>query len=147
MVPTRELAKQIASVFQEIGKHTKVKTLGLIGGVEQESQIKSLQKRVDVLVTTPGRMFDLISQGHILLDKIHTLILDEADLMLDLGFHKDIEDVLKFLPKKRQTLFFTATLPDSIQKRLKNWLIKLLKMHFAFSFLRKIQLPEKLTIL
>ena len=116
MVPTRELAKQIASVFQEIGKHTKVKTLGLIGGVEQESQIKSLQKRVDVLVTTPGRMFDLISQGHILLDKIHTLILDEADLMLDLGFHKDIEDVLKFLPKKRQTLFFTATIDKKIKK-------------------------------
>lgn len=116
MVPTRELAKQIAYVFQEIGKNTKVKTLGLIGGVEQETQIKSLQKRIDVLVTTPGRMFDLISQGYIHLDKIHTLILDEADLMLDLGFHKDIEDVLKLLPKKRQTLFFTATIDKKIKK-------------------------------
>lgn len=116
MVPTRELAKQISSVFQEIGKETKVKTLGLIGGVEQESQIKSLQKKVDVLVTTPGRMFDLISQGHIQLNKIHTLVLDEADLMLDLGFHKDIQDVLKFLPQKRQTLFFTATIDKKIKK-------------------------------
>jgi ATP-dependent RNA helicase RhlE len=116
MVPTRELAKQIASVFHEIGKNSKVKTLGLIGGVEQDSQIKSLQNSVDVLVTTPGRMFDLISQGYIQLDKIQTLVLDEADLMLDLGFHKDIEDVLKFLPKKRQTLFFTATIDKKIKK-------------------------------
>lgn len=116
MVPTRELAKQIASVFHEIGKNSKVKTLGLIGGVEQESQIKSLQNSVDVLVTTPGRMFDLISQGYIQLDKIQTLVLDEADLMLDLGFHKDIEDILKFLPKKRQTLFFTATIDKKIKK-------------------------------
>jgi ATP-dependent RNA helicase RhlE len=116
MVPTRELAKQIASVFSEIGKNTSVKTLGLIGGVDQESQIKSLQNKVDVLVTTPGRMFDLISQGYIQLEKIQTLILDEADLMLDLGFHKDIEDVLKFMPKKRQTLFFTATIDKKIKK-------------------------------
>jgi ATP-dependent RNA helicase RhlE len=116
MVPTRELAKQIASVFNEIGKTTSVKTLGLIGGVDQESQIKSLQNKVDVLVTTPGRMFDLISQGYIHLEKIHTLILDEADLMLDLGFHKDIEDILKILPKKRQTLFFTATIDKKIKK-------------------------------
>lgn len=116
MVPTRELAKQIASVFSEIGKNTSVKTLGLIGGVDQESQIKSLQNKVDVLVTTPGRMFDLIYQGYIQLEKIQTLILDEADLMLDLGFHKDIEDVLKFMPKKRQTLFFTATIDKKIKK-------------------------------
>jgi ATP-dependent RNA helicase RhlE len=116
MVPTRELAKQIASVYSEIGKNTSVKTLGLIGGVDQESQIKSLQNKVDVLVTTPGRMFDLISQGYIQLEKIQTLILDEADLMLDLGFHKDIEDVLKFMPKKRQTLFFTATIDKKIKK-------------------------------
>jgi ATP-dependent RNA helicase RhlE len=116
MVPTRELAKQIATVFSEIGKNTSVKTLGLIGGVDQDSQIKSLQNKVDVLVATPGRMFDLISQGYIQLEKIQTLILDEADLMLDLGFYKDIEDVMKLMPKKRQTLFFTATIDKKIKK-------------------------------
>jgi ATP-dependent RNA helicase RhlE len=116
MVPTRELAKQIASVFNEIGKNSKVKTLGLIGGVEQESQIKSLQNNVDVLVSTPGRMFDLISQGFIKLDKIQVLVLDEADLMLDLGFHKDIKDIMRHIPSKRQTLFFTATIDKKIKK-------------------------------
>jgi ATP-dependent RNA helicase RhlE len=115
MVPTRELAKQIAGVFRDIGKRTSVKTFGLFGGVEQEQQIRTLNNGIDVLVTTPGRMFDLISQGHLDITKLEFLVLDEADLMLDLGFMKDIEDVLKHIPKKRQTLFFTATITKKIK--------------------------------
>lgn len=115
MVPTRELARQISDVFKQISAGTKLSTLGLFGGVEQDDQINQLQTKVDVLVTTPGRMFDLVSQGFIDLSKVEILVLDEADLMLDLGFTKDIRDVLRLLPKKRQTLFFTATISKKIK--------------------------------
>ncbi len=115
MVPTRELAKQISDVFKQISAGTKLSTLGLFGGVEQDDQINQLQTKVDILVTTPGRMFDLVSQGFIDLSKVEILVLDEADLMLDLGFTKDIRDVLGLLPKKRQTLFFTATISKKIK--------------------------------
>jgi len=116
MVPTRELAIQITEVFQEIGKHTKVNSFCVFGGVEQGPQITKLQEGIDVLITTPGRMFDLCSQGYIILDKIDTLVLDEADHMLDLGFIKDIQDLIRFLPKNRQTLFFSATITPKIKK-------------------------------
>ena len=115
MVPTRELAKQIAKVYREIGKKTGVKTLGLFGGVEQELQISTLNNGIDVLVSTPGRMYDLISQGHLDLSSAKFLVLDEADLMLDMGFAKDIKDVMRFLPQKRQTLFFSATISKKIK--------------------------------
>jgi ATP-dependent RNA helicase RhlE len=115
MVPTRELAKQISGVFNEIGKRTSVKSFGLYGGVEQEQQIRMLKSGLDVMVTTPGRMFDLISQGHVDISGLEFLVLDEADLMLDLGFMKDIQDVLKHLSRKRQTLFFTATINKKIK--------------------------------
>ncbi|MDX2361120.1 MAG: DEAD/DEAH box helicase [Crocinitomicaceae bacterium] len=115
LVPTRELAKQIASVYKDIGKNTGVKTFALFGGVEQEQQINTLNNGIDVLVSTPGRMFDLISQGVLDISKVKFLILDEADLMLDLGFAKDIKDVLRFLPEKRQTLFFSATISKKIK--------------------------------
>lgn len=115
LVPTRELAKQIADVIEMIGVKTGVSVLGLYGGVDQNPQIESLGDKLDVLVATPGRMFDLISQGFIDLSKIEYFVIDEADLMLDLGFNKDIRDVLKFLPKKRQTLFFTATINKKIK--------------------------------
>ena len=116
MVPTRELAQQIGGVFDTIAKHTKTKAYALYGGVEQDPQIKKLQDGLDVLITTPGRMFDLISQGFIRLDNVNTLILDEADHMLDLGFIKDIRDLMRYLPRKRQTLFFSATIDDRIKK-------------------------------
>jgi ATP-dependent RNA helicase RhlE len=116
MVPTRELALQITEVFQQIGKYTKVKTYCVFGGVDQAPQIAQLEKGFDILVTTPGRMFDLIHQGHLQLDRVQTLILDEADHMLDLGFIKDIRDVIKHLPRKRQTLFFSATINENIKK-------------------------------
>jgi ATP-dependent RNA helicase RhlE len=116
MVPTRELALQITEVFHKIGRNTKTKTFCVYGGVEQDKQIAALEKGIDVLVTTPGRMFDLVSQGYIHLDRAHTLILDEADRMLELGFYKDIQDLIRFLPKHRQTLFFSATIDKDIKK-------------------------------
>lgn len=115
MVPTRELAKQISEVFDLIGKKTNIKSYALFGGVDQEQQKRILNKGVDILITTPGRMFDLISQGPLDVSQVRYLILDEADLMLDLGFKKDVLDVLRFLPKKRQTLFFSATISKNIK--------------------------------
>jgi ATP-dependent RNA helicase RhlE len=116
MVPTRELALQIGEVFTAIAKHTRVKTFALIGGVEQEAQLKKMQEGIDILIATPGRMFDLIHQGYISLARIDTLVLDEADHMLDLGFIKDIQYVKKMLSRKHQTLFFSATINPEIKK-------------------------------
>lgn len=116
MVPTRELALQITEVFDQIARHTRVKTVCVFGGVDQDPQIAKLDKGVDILITTPGRMFDLTSQGHIDLSHVEVLILDEADQMLALGFYKDIDDLIKKLPRKRQTLFFSATIDDKIKK-------------------------------
>ena len=116
MVPTRELAIQITEVFDRIGQYTKVKAFSVFGGVEQGPQIAQLEKGIDILVATPGRMFDLVSQGHIKLNRIEILVLDEADHMLDLGFIKDIQDLIKFLPNTRQTLFFSATINEKIKK-------------------------------
>ncbi|WP_026464615.1 DEAD/DEAH box helicase [Adhaeribacter aquaticus] len=116
MVPTRELAIQITEVFEQIGKYTRVKTFSLFGGVEQAPQIAKLEKGVDILVATPGRLFDLVSQGHLQLHRVEILILDEADHMLDLGFIKDIRDLMKHLPRNRQTLFFSATINENIKK-------------------------------
>jgi len=116
MVPTHELAQQITGVFTELAKNTGVKTLGIIGGVEQAPQIAALENGIDILVATPGRLFDLVSQGHLKLHGIEILILDEADHMLDLGFIKDINDLMRHLPVKRQTLFFSATINPKIKK-------------------------------
>jgi len=116
MVPTRELALQINEVFEELVAGTRVKTFCVHGGVEQDPQIKKLEKGLDVLIATPGRMFDLVSQGFIKLNRITTLVLDEADHMLDLGFIKDIRDLMRHLPKNRQTLFFSATIDQEIKK-------------------------------
>ncbi|NBX80796.1 MAG: DEAD/DEAH box helicase [Flavobacteriales bacterium] len=115
LVPTRELCKQIAKVVDDIGANTHLKVLGLFGGVEQDQQIRELKSGLDVLVATPGRMFDLIAQGFVDISKLEMFVLDEADLMLDLGFNKDIKDVIRKIPKDRQTLFFTATINKKIK--------------------------------
>lgn len=115
MVPTRELALQINDVFTKFSKNTRVTSMSVFGGVEQDPQIAKLAKGVDILITTPGRLFDLVSQGYILLQQTEILILDEADHMLDKGFIKDIRDLIRFLPKKRQTLFFSATIDEEIK--------------------------------
>ena len=116
MVPTRELAAQIGGGLNDLSRHTKVNSFAVFGGVEQDRQIKKLGDGIDVLVATPGRMFDLISQGFINLNHVDTLVLDEADRMLDAGFIKDIKAIKKMLVQKHQTLFFSATINKEIKK-------------------------------
>lgn len=116
MAPTHELAIQIEGVFNGLGKKTKVKTFAVHGGVDQAPQIAQLNKGVDILIATPGRMFDLVSQGALSLERVEILVLDEADHMLDLGFIKDIRQLIAQLPRKRQTLFFSATINEKIKK-------------------------------
>jgi ATP-dependent RNA helicase RhlE len=115
MVPTHELAIQLSEVFSEIGKYTEVKTLGIYGGVDQAPQIKKLKEGVDIIIATPGRLFDLLSQKHIKLRSLEILILDEADHMLDMGFYKDIKELTTYIPQERQTLFFSATINEKIK--------------------------------
>jgi ATP-dependent RNA helicase RhlE len=115
MVPTHELAIQINDVFQQLSRHTRVTSFAIYGGVEQLPQIGKLENGIDILVATPGRLFDLVSQGHLKLQRVEFLILDEADHMLDLGFIRDIQDLIKFLPRYRQTLFFSATINEKIK--------------------------------
>lgn len=115
MVPTHELAIQVASVFKEISAGTGLKIIGLYGGVEQDPQIAHLKNGCDVLVATPGRMFDLASQGHLSFRSVQILILDEADHMLERGFYSDMQELVKRIPKRRQTLFFSATIDERIK--------------------------------
>ena len=114
LTPTRELAIQIDESIATYGKYTTVKNTVIFGGVSQHSQVRALNKGVDVLVATPGRLLDLISQNIISLKHIKYFVLDEADRMLDMGFINDIRKVIELLPQKRQSLFFSATLPDNI---------------------------------
>lgn len=110
MVPTHELAIQIGENFEKIAKYTHLKIAGIYGGVDQAPQIEKLKNGVDILVATPGRLFDLLNQRYIKLRELEILILDEADHMLDMGFYKDIKDLITYMPQKRQTLFFSATI-------------------------------------
>ncbi len=116
IVYTHELAIQITKVIKKLANETRVRVLGIYGGVDQDPQIAKLAERVDIVVATPGRLFDLMSQGHLIVHRVEMLVLDEADQMLDLGFIKDIEDLTKRLPNKRQTLFFSATINQKIKK-------------------------------
>lgn len=116
LVPSHELALQQEKFFAAVAKYTKVKVMGLIGGVNYAPQIEQLEKRVDILIATPGRMFDLIAQGHLKVHRVNTLVIDEADFMLDLGFLQDIDDLCRKIPSRRQTLFFSATINDKIKK-------------------------------
>ncbi len=131
MAPTHELAIQTDQVFKTLGKHTRVKTLCVHGGVDQAPQIKQLEKGVDVVIATPGRLFDLVSQGSLALNKIDILVLDEADHMLDLGFIKDIRDLMRHIPKKRQTLFFSATIDDKIKKLAYSLVTKAIRIQIS----------------
>jgi len=116
MVPTRELAAQIHGVFSALCKNTRVIPLGIYGGVEQDFQINQLQTGVDILIATPGRMFDLISQKAIDVSNVRILVLDEADQMLDRGFIYDIQSIKRHLKQRHQTLFFSATINKEIKK-------------------------------
>jgi len=114
--PTRELAAQVAENFEKYGKYHKLSMALLIGGVQMGDQVKALEKGVDVLIATPGRLMDLYGRGKILLTGCSLLVIDEADRMLDMGFIPDIEEICSRLPKQRQTLLFSATMPPPIQK-------------------------------
>ncbi|MBK9451042.1 MAG: DEAD/DEAH box helicase [Bacteroidetes bacterium] len=116
MCPTHELAIQIRQVFDQIGKGMGLRSLAIFGGTEQEMQIGTLKRGVDVLVATPGRLFDLRHQGALYLGDVEILVLDEADHMLDLGFIDDIRDLIRYIPRTRQTLFFSATISEEIKK-------------------------------
>jgi ATP-dependent RNA helicase RhlE len=115
LTPTRELAAQIADSFEAYGKHLDLWFTVIFGGVSDKAQIKALKEGVDCLVATPGRLLDLMGQGHIKLDEVELFVLDEADRMLDMGFMPDVRRVVRELPAVRQTLFFSATMPTEIR--------------------------------
>lgn len=115
LTPTRELAIQIEESFNAYGKGLRLQHLVVFGGVSQHPQTAALQRGVDILVATPGRLLDLISQGYINLKDVEIFVLDEADRMLDMGFVHDVKRIITKLPAKRQTLFFSATMPSEIQ--------------------------------
>jgi len=116
VTPTRELALQIGESFDTYGKYTNIRQLTIFGGVSQVSQTDQLRKGVDILIATPGRLLDLNKQGYINLDHLHTLVLDEADQMLDMGFINDVKKIIKLTPDNRQTLLFSATMPVAIRE-------------------------------
>ena len=116
VTPTRELAIQIEESFKAYGKHTGLTSTVIFGGVNQNKQVAALKPGVDILIATPGRLLDLMNQGFITLKHIEIFVLDEADRMLDMGFIHDVKKLLKVLPKKRQSLFFSATMPPDIVK-------------------------------
>ncbi|MDT7827321.1 DEAD/DEAH box helicase [Pricia sp. S334] len=114
VTPTRELAIQIGESFTAYGRYTNLKTTVIFGGVKQGSQTRALDRGVDILVATPGRLLDLMGQGYISFRDLEFAVLDEADQMLDMGFIHDIKKIIAKLPPKRQSLFFSATMPKSI---------------------------------
>ncbi|MEI6854105.1 MAG: DEAD/DEAH box helicase, partial [Bacteroidota bacterium] len=116
MVPTHELAIQEEAVFNSLAQNTYVSIFSIHGGVDQAPQIERLQQSPDIIISTPGRFFDLVSQGHLKTKNIEILILDEADHMLDLGFINDIRQLVDWLPRNRQTLFFSATINTTIKE-------------------------------
>ena len=116
VTPTRELAVQIGQSFDAYAKFTNITQLTIFGGVSQNPQVDTLKSGVDVLIATPGRLLDLHKQGFIDLDDLHTLVLDEADQMLDMGFVNDVKKIVKLTPKNRQTLLFSATMPIAIRE-------------------------------
>ena len=116
LTPTRELAIQIEESFRAYGKYLDLKHLVIYGGVSQYNQVSALRRGVDILVATPGRLLDLMNQRHVSLQDIKFFVLDEADRMLDMGFVHDVKRIIAKLPAKRQTLFFSATMPPEIQQ-------------------------------
>ena len=124
VTPTRELAIQIGESFETYGRYTNMRQITIFGGVSQVPQVEQLKKGVDVLIATPGRLLDLHKQGFVNFDNLHTLVLDEADQMLDMGFINDVKKIIKLTPNNRQTLLFSATMPISIRELADTFLNK-----------------------
>ncbi len=120
--PTRELAAQIGDSFRSYGRHLRFRQSVIFGGVSQNPQVRALERGVHVLVATPGRLLDLMNQRHVRLDEVDTFVADEADRMLDMGFLPDLKRIVARLPARRQSLFFSATLPDHIVELARQWL-------------------------
>ncbi len=116
LAPTRELALQIGDSFRDYGRHLPFRAATVFGGVGQGPQVEALRKNADIIVATPGRLLDLIGQGHARFEALETLVLDEADRMLDMGFIDPIRRIIAVLPRRRQTLMFSATMPPEIKK-------------------------------
>ena len=116
LVPTRELASQVGEAFSTYGRHTGLRCTTVFGGVGQGNQVRALREGVDILVAAPGRLLDLMDQGYVALGDVETLVLDEADRMLDMGFIRPIREIVAELPRDRQNLMFSATMPDEIKK-------------------------------
>ena len=131
ITPTRELAVQVSESFSAYGKHTGLKNTVVYGGVSQKTQTDKLRQGVDILIATPGRLLDLVNQNYINLSQIKLLVLDEADKMLDMGFINDIKKIIGKLPAKRQTLFFSATMPAEIIKLAKTIFINPVKIEIT----------------
>lgn len=131
LTPTRELAIQIDENIRKYNKYTKLKHTVVFGGVKQGAQVQALSQGVQVLVATPGRLLDLINQGYLKLDDLKIFVLDEADRMLDMGFIHDIKKLIKLLPEKKQTLLFSATMPNHIISLSNSMLVKPEKVEVA----------------
>ncbi|MFD0765676.1 DEAD/DEAH box helicase [Mucilaginibacter lutimaris] len=131
LTPTRELAIQISESFTAYGKNTGLKNLVIFGGVSQNPQVDALRCGVDILIATPGRLLDLMNQRYVHIDQIKMLILDEADRMLDMGFVNDVKKIIAKVPVNRQTLFFSATMPNEIQHLADSILQKPAKVEVA----------------
>jgi ATP-dependent RNA helicase RhlE len=114
LAPTRELATQIQTSFENYGKDLGIKSIAVYGGVSQHPQVKAIKEGVDIIVATPGRLLDIMNQGNLRFHKIQMLVLDEADRMLDMGFQEDIDKIMESLPKKKQCMFFSATMPQQV---------------------------------
>ena len=157
VVPTRELATQVAQSFSTYGRHLRPSVAVVFGGVGQSPQVRALAHGVDVLVATPGRLLDLMGQGHARLDGVETLVLDEADQMLDLGFLPDVKRILGAVPPRRQTLLFSATMPAPIEELAGRILRKPVKVYVTpvastaelvdqrLQFVSRDQKPDALT--
>ena len=142
--PTRELAMQVAENFEKYGKYHPLSMALLIGGVQMGDQVKALEKGVDVLIATPGRMMDLFGRGKIMLTDCKLLVIDEADRMLDMGFIPDIEEICSKLPKSRQTLLFSATMPPPIQKLAQKFLSDPKRIEVARPATANINIEQRL---
>jgi superfamily II DNA/RNA helicase len=142
--PTRELAMQVAENFEKYGKYHPLSMALLMGGVQMGDQVKALEKGVDVLIATPGRLMDLFSRGKIMLNDCKLLVIDEADRMLDMGFIPDIEEICSKLPKSRQTLLFSATMPPPIQKLAAKFLNEPKRVEVARPATANINIEQRL---
>jgi superfamily II DNA/RNA helicase len=142
--PTRELAMQVAENFEKYGKYHRLSMALLIGGVQMGDQVKALEKGVDVLIATPGRLMDLFGRGKIMLNDCKLLVIDEADRMLDMGFIPDIEEICSKLPKTRQTLLFSATMPPPIQKLASKFLNEPKRVEVARPATANVNIDQRL---